>query len=114
MASSSLCAGSAFALFCLFSSSVLAQLQIHRMDVGQGDGAVAITPGGKVILFDVGQDMKRPDCIRPVSYLEQLGVKQIDALFVSQYQPGQSRKGRHATSRTKAAQGAAQFTSSSR
>jgi len=80
-----LCTVSAFAFFCLFSGSVLAQLQIHHVDVGQADGAVVITPGGKVILFDVGQDMKRKDCIRPVSYLEQLGVKQIDALFVSHY-----------------------------
>jgi competence protein ComEC len=75
----------AVAFFFLLSGSAFAQLQIHHVDVGQADGAVVITPGGKVILFEVGQDMKRKDCVRPVSYLEQLGVKQIDALFVSHY-----------------------------
>lgn len=61
------------------------KLQIHHMDVGQGDGAVLISPGGQVVLFDVGEDMKRKDCTNPVSYLDQLGVKQIDFLFVSHY-----------------------------
>ena len=76
---------SAFAFICLASAHALAQLQIHHINVGQADGAVVITPGGKVILFDVGQDMKQKNCVRAVSYLEQLGVKQIDALFVSHY-----------------------------
>src|SRR5713226_9732260 len=61
------------------------KLQIHHMDVGQGDGAVLISPAGQVVLFDVGEDMKKKDCTRPVSYLDQLGVKQIDFLFVSHY-----------------------------
>src|SRR2546425_12756664 len=61
------------------------KLQIHHMDVGQGDGAVLISPGGQVVLFDVGEDMKRKDCTKPLSYLDQLGVKQIDLLFVSHY-----------------------------
>jgi beta-lactamase superfamily II metal-dependent hydrolase len=61
------------------------KLQIHHMDVGQGDGAVLISPGGQVVLFDVGKDMKRKDCTMPLSYLDQLGVKQINYLFVSHY-----------------------------
>lgn len=61
------------------------KLQIHHMDVGQGDGAVLISPGGQVVLFDAGQDMKRKDCTRPVSYLDQLGITQIDYLIVSHY-----------------------------
>jgi beta-lactamase superfamily II metal-dependent hydrolase len=61
------------------------KLQIHHMDVGQGDGAVLISPGGQVVVFDVGEDMKRKDCTRPVSYLDQLGVKHIDYLYVSHY-----------------------------
>lgn len=60
-------------------------LQIHFMDVGQGDGAVLISPGGQVVLFDAGKDMKRKDCTKPVSYLDQLNIKKIDYLFVSHY-----------------------------
>ncbi len=61
------------------------KLQIHHMDVGQGDGAILISPGGQVVLFDVGEDMKKHDCTKPVSYLDQLGIKHIDYLFVSHY-----------------------------
>jgi len=49
------------------------KLQIHHMDVGQGDGAVLISPGGQVVLFDVGEDLKKRDCTKPLSYLDQLG-----------------------------------------
>jgi beta-lactamase superfamily II metal-dependent hydrolase len=61
------------------------KLHIHHMDVGQGDGAVLISPGGQIVLFDAGEDMKRKDCTKPVSYLDQLGIKHIDYLFVSHY-----------------------------
>ena len=60
-------------------------LQIHFMDVGQGDGAVLISPRGEIVLFDVGKDMKRKDCTKPVSYLDQLHITKIDYLFVSHY-----------------------------
>lgn len=73
----------------VFSAFALAQanghLQIHFMDVGQGDGAVLISPGGEVVLFDVGKDMKRKECTKPVSYLDQLHISKIDYLFVSHY-----------------------------
>ncbi len=76
-------------LFAFTSPSLNAQsdgeLQIHHMDVGQADGAVLISPGGEVVLFDAGEDMKTKDCTKPVSYLDQLGIKQIDYLFVSHY-----------------------------
>ena len=61
------------------------KLQIHFMDVGQGDGAVLISPQGQVVLFDAGKDMKRRDCVKPVSYLDQLGIKQIDYVVISHY-----------------------------
>lgn len=61
-------------------------LQIHHMDIGQGDAAVLISPKGTVVLFDSGRDMaKRKDCSNEIGYLDQLGVKQIDYLFVSHY-----------------------------
>jgi beta-lactamase superfamily II metal-dependent hydrolase len=61
------------------------KLQIHHIDVGQGDGAVLISPGGQIVLFDAGEDMKKRDCTKPVSYLDQLGIKHIDYLYVSHY-----------------------------
>src|SRR5947209_6728452 len=61
------------------------KLQIHHIDVGQGDGAVLISPKGQIVLFDMGEDMKKKDCQPAIAYLDQLGIKQIDYLFVSHY-----------------------------
>ena len=69
----------------LATAQVDGKLQIHHIDVGQGDGAVLISPGGQVVMFDAGEDLKTKDCTRPVSYLDQLGVKHIDYLFISHY-----------------------------
>lgn len=76
------------AALCLFAfaSSAAAQanghLQIHFMDVGQGDGALLITPGGETVLFDNGA---LNSCERPVAYLQRLGVRQIDYHIASHY-----------------------------
>ena len=35
------------------------KLQIHFMDVGQGDGAVLISPQGEIVLFDDGARASR-------------------------------------------------------
>jgi competence protein ComEC len=78
-----------FACLYLLAAIATAQangkLQIHHIDVGQGDGAVLISPGGQVVMFDAGEDLRTKDCTKPVSYLDQLGVKHIDYLFVSHY-----------------------------
>ncbi len=58
------------------------KLQIHFMDVGQGDGALLVSPQGQTVLFDDG---KRLNCDAPVSYLQQLGITKIDYLIVSHY-----------------------------
>src|SRR6478672_8812502 len=69
------------AFVCLYLLAAIAtaqangKLQIHHIDVGQGDGAVLISPGGQVVVFDAGEDMKTHDCTKQVSYLDQLGVK---------------------------------------
>jgi beta-lactamase superfamily II metal-dependent hydrolase len=57
-------------------------LQIHFMDVGQGDGALLISPGGETVLFDDG-NVK--DCSKPVSYLQNLKVTKIDYHIASHY-----------------------------
>ena len=46
------------------------KLQIHYMDVGQGDGEVLISLKGQVVVFDDGV---AKNCDKPVSYLQQLG-----------------------------------------
>lgn len=51
------------------------RLQLHFMNVGQGDGALLITPRGTTVLFDNGV---RNNCDLPGSYLQQLGVQAID------------------------------------
>lgn len=58
------------------------KLQIHFMDVGQGDGALLISPQGKTVLFDNGA---RNNCDKPVMYLEQLGITRIDYHITSHY-----------------------------
>ncbi len=58
------------------------KLQIHFMDVGQGDSAVLVSPLGEIVLFDDGQSK---DCDKPLSYLQQLGVTKIDYNVVSHY-----------------------------
>ena len=58
------------------------KLQIHFMDVGQGDGAVLISPQGAVVLFDGGN---AKDCGKPTSYISQLGITAIDYAVLSHY-----------------------------
>src|SRR6478752_3429341 len=58
------------------------QLQIHYMDVGQGDGAVLISPLGEVVLFDDGV---LNQCGKPIGYLQSLGITKIDYHIASHY-----------------------------
>ena len=58
------------------------RLQIHFMNVGQGDAALLISPDGSTVLFDDGV---RNHCDLPVSYLQQLGVGNIDYHIASHY-----------------------------
>jgi beta-lactamase superfamily II metal-dependent hydrolase len=58
------------------------KLQLHFIDVGQGDAAVLISPKGEVVMFDDGV---AKFCDMPVSYLEQLGITKIDYHIASHY-----------------------------
>src|SRR5437867_423473 len=71
-----------FGLAAAASGQENGKLQIHFINVGQGDGALLISPQGETVLFDDGL---RGYCDRPVSYLQQLGVTRIDYLIVSHY-----------------------------
>jgi beta-lactamase superfamily II metal-dependent hydrolase len=57
-------------------------LQIHFMDVGQGDGAILIAPDGQTVLFDNGVFGQ---CNKPLTYLNTLGITKIDYQIISHY-----------------------------
>lgn len=54
------------------------RLVVHYIDVGQGDATLILTPGGKSMLIDAGNN-NQGDTV--LSYLRSVGVKQIDVLI---------------------------------
>ncbi len=58
------------------------KLQIHHVDVGQGDGTLLISPLGQTALFDDGV---YTDCTNIKSYLQGLGITTVDYHFTSHY-----------------------------
>lgn len=61
------------------------KLQIHFIDVGQGDGAVLISPLGEVVLLDQGR-AAFGRCVRnAVDYVRSIGVQRIDYMITSHY-----------------------------
>ena len=58
------------------------KLQIHYIDVSQGDGALLISPNGQTVMFDSGAKVA-PHLVS--AYLQQLGVTHIDFLITSHY-----------------------------
>lgn len=58
------------------------KLQIHHMDVGQGDGMLLVSPNGETALFDDGV---YTNCPPVVAYLQGLGVTSVDYHFLSHY-----------------------------
>jgi beta-lactamase superfamily II metal-dependent hydrolase len=80
------CPALLFAMMWIWAAAAAAQgngnLQIHFMNVGQGDGALLISPHGEKVLFDDGVGTR---CDLPLSYLQQLGVDTIDYHIASHY-----------------------------
>ncbi len=58
------------------------RLQLHFIDVGQGDAALLISPLGEVVLFDNGPTT---GCTKLVSYLKSLSVKRLDYHVATHY-----------------------------
>src|SRR6266545_6506785 len=58
------------------------KLQIHHVDVGQGDGALLISPQGEAALFDDGV---YTDCTNINAYLQSLVVTSVKYHFASHY-----------------------------
>ncbi len=64
------------------------KLQIHVMDVGQGDGVIVISPTGRTLLVDGGEDRaKRVPCSHQVGFLDGLGIGTLDFLLASSFEP---------------------------
>ncbi|TAL70150.1 MAG: MBL fold metallo-hydrolase [Bacteroidetes bacterium] len=57
-------------------------LQLHYVDVGQGDMEVLISPQGQVVLFDEGANK---NCEKPLAYLQSLNIQKIDYIITSHY-----------------------------
>lgn len=55
-------------------------LNVHFLDVGQGDSALLMTGNGSVILIDAGPNASQNDLL---SALEDLNVKKIDCMILS-------------------------------
>lgn len=69
-------------LFALTFCGLNGTLQLYFLDVGQGLGALLITPKGETVLFDGGPT---DDCAKPFLYLKQLALTKIDYLITSHY-----------------------------
>lgn len=60
-------------------------LALHFLDVGQGDAAVILSPGGRAVVVDVGPRTERFDAGRRVvvPFLQRHGVRRVEALVIS-------------------------------
>lgn len=60
-------------------------LGLHFLDVGQGDAAVVLTPGGHAVLVDAGPRSERDDAGRRVvvPWLRRVGVRRVAVLLAS-------------------------------
>lgn len=58
------------------------KLQLHFINVGQGDAALLISPKGETVLFDEGV---RNNCELPCEYLASLGITAIDYMITTHY-----------------------------
>ena len=65
------------------ASQCTAGLEIHCIDVGQGDCTLIISPAGGTFLFDAGRNGKGNNTVIP--YLEDLGLTGLDYMGASHY-----------------------------
>ncbi len=58
-------------------------LEVHFINVGQGDSILVQTPDDKNILIDAGIHYTSQDEYNPFLYLKSLGINSIDAIFIT-------------------------------
>ena len=58
------------------------KLQIHHVDIGQGDGMLLISPQGQTAFFDDGT---YTSCTGIIGYCQSLGITSVDYHFCSHY-----------------------------
>lgn len=58
------------------------KLQLHFIDVGQGDCTLIITPEGESMLIDSGKDRESE---KVISYITELGVRELDYMVISHF-----------------------------
>ena len=58
------------------------KLQIHHIDVEQGDATLVISPNGQLAMIDNGNWQK---CSNTIDYLQSLGITNIDYHFATHY-----------------------------
>ena len=63
-----------------FESDVGDKLALHFIDIGQGDCALIVSPGGETLLIDAGPDASSE---RVISYIKGLGINGIDHMMLS-------------------------------
>jgi competence protein ComEC len=69
------------------SAQANGQLQIHFINVGQGDAALIISPQGETMLIDSGPESSS-NCASPtgiVTYLRTIGLTKLDYHLASHY-----------------------------
>lgn len=73
------------ALFLLFVSVLLQaqSLAIHHINVGQGDATLFVSPTGKTLLIDAGDNNKGSSKVLP--YLQTLGITRLDYVIATHY-----------------------------
>ncbi len=58
------------------------QLEIHHIDVDQGDATLVVTPNGSTLLIDSGLDSRGDEV---ASFLQSQGITQLDAFLNTHY-----------------------------
>ena len=74
---------SLFLLLLLPLAGLSQDLEVHFINVGQGDAILIKTPENKAILIDAGIHFAPGDVYSPFGYLKTHGVNRLDAIFIT-------------------------------
>lgn len=70
-------------LFALFQIGYAQDLEVHFINVGQGDSILIRTPDDKTILIDAGIHYASKDKYNPFLYLKSKNIKHLDVIFIT-------------------------------